>query len=259
MNLGERIYQMRTTRNMSQGDLADKLNVSRQSISKWENNMSVPDLEKIVLLSNIFQVSLDELVKGEEPSTVLVAEKPVNTSNKIAGTILLCMAFLLSLVFLLLSAEFALYILVLPFLVSGIICFVVKKYTGLWCAWSVLFILDIIFRFMTGMFGVMNIQQMRNMVIGLLTGSYSFGYIFIIIYLIIKIALVLITAKKVSVRKNMKIFWSCAVGFLIVQMVINVLPYLRNYQHLFTGLLSLGVGYVFVHMILEWIGFLLLL
>ena len=172
MNLGERIYQMRTTRNMSQGDLADKLNVSRQSISKWENNMSVPDLEKIVLLSNIFQVSLDELVKGEEPGKALVVEKPVNTSNKIAGAILLCMAFLLSLVFLLLRAEFALYILVLPFLVSGIICFAVKKYTGLWCAWSVLCILDIIFRFMTGIFGVMNIQQMRNMIRGLLTGSF---------------------------------------------------------------------------------------
>ena len=48
MNLGERIYKLRTEKNLSQGDLADLLDVSRQSISKWENNSSVPELEKIV-------------------------------------------------------------------------------------------------------------------------------------------------------------------------------------------------------------------
>ena len=64
MSLGETIYKLRTKYNLSQGDLADKLSVSRQSVSKWENNTSVPDLDKIIKLSEIFDVSLDELVKG---------------------------------------------------------------------------------------------------------------------------------------------------------------------------------------------------
>ena len=66
MNLGERIYIFRTERKMSQDELARRIKVSRQSISKWENNLAVPDLNKIVKLSEELQVTLDELVKGEE-------------------------------------------------------------------------------------------------------------------------------------------------------------------------------------------------
>ena len=65
MSLGERIYKLRTEKNLSQGDLAERLEVSRQSVSKWENNNAVPDLEKIIALSEIFEISLDELVKGK--------------------------------------------------------------------------------------------------------------------------------------------------------------------------------------------------
>ena len=56
MRLGETIYKLRTEKNLSQGDLAEMLDVSRQSISKWENNSAVPDLEKIIKLSEIFKV-----------------------------------------------------------------------------------------------------------------------------------------------------------------------------------------------------------
>ena len=65
MNLGETIYNLRKEKKLSQGDLAEQLSVSRQSVSKWENNSAVPDLDKLVKLSTIFGVSLDELVKGE--------------------------------------------------------------------------------------------------------------------------------------------------------------------------------------------------
>ena len=64
-NLGERLYELRTKHEMSQGDLAEKLDVSRQTISKWENNMSIPELDKIISLSNVFDVTVDYLVKGE--------------------------------------------------------------------------------------------------------------------------------------------------------------------------------------------------
>lgn len=66
MNLGETIYRLRTKQNMSQGDLADVLDVSRQSVSKWENNSATPDLDKLIKMSDLFQVSLDELV-GRPP------------------------------------------------------------------------------------------------------------------------------------------------------------------------------------------------
>ena len=65
MSLGENINRLRTGKNMSQGDLAEELEVSRQSISKWETDGAVPELDKLVRLSELFGVSLDELVMGE--------------------------------------------------------------------------------------------------------------------------------------------------------------------------------------------------
>lgn len=56
MSLGETIHRLRTEQNLSQDGLADALGVSRQSISKWETNRSVPDLDKLVKLSGVFGV-----------------------------------------------------------------------------------------------------------------------------------------------------------------------------------------------------------
>lgn len=67
MNIGERIYELRQMHNMSQGDLADALDVSRQSISKWENNSATPELGKLVQICEYFEISLDELVRGKVP------------------------------------------------------------------------------------------------------------------------------------------------------------------------------------------------
>ena len=61
MSLGETIYRLRTEKSLSQGDLAEMLDVSRQSISKWENNSAVPDLDKLLKLSELFELTLDEL------------------------------------------------------------------------------------------------------------------------------------------------------------------------------------------------------
>ncbi len=65
MDLGNRIKAEREKLNMSQDDLAQKMNISRQAISKWETGTSYPDIEKILRLSEIFNLSLDELVKGD--------------------------------------------------------------------------------------------------------------------------------------------------------------------------------------------------
>lgn len=73
MTLGEKILSLRTARDMSQDDLAEKLEVSRQSVSKWETGQSTPDLDKIIRLADLFGVSVDELVRsGEAPRTQVV-------------------------------------------------------------------------------------------------------------------------------------------------------------------------------------------
>ena len=77
MNIGENIYKLRTEKNMSQTDLANALEVSRQSVSKWENNSAVPDLERIVNMSRIFEVTLDELVFGKSSKIKSETEKEV--------------------------------------------------------------------------------------------------------------------------------------------------------------------------------------
>ena len=69
MTLGEKISALRNQHEMSQGDLAEKMNVSRQSISKWETDTSVPELDKLIQLSEVFHITLDELVKGDVPPT----------------------------------------------------------------------------------------------------------------------------------------------------------------------------------------------
>lgn len=68
MTLGARITALRTARGLSQSDLAEKLEVSRQSVSKWETDASVPELDKLVKMAALFAVTLDELVTGAAPS-----------------------------------------------------------------------------------------------------------------------------------------------------------------------------------------------
>lgn len=65
MTLGDKISVLRRQHGWSQEALAEKLNISRQSISKWESNASVPDLDKIIRLSEIFQISTDYLLKED--------------------------------------------------------------------------------------------------------------------------------------------------------------------------------------------------
>jgi transcriptional regulator with XRE-family HTH domain len=66
MDLGNRIKEARERLNLSQDELAEKMAISRQAISKWETGKSYPDIEKILKLSDIFNLSLDELVKGDK-------------------------------------------------------------------------------------------------------------------------------------------------------------------------------------------------
>lgn len=67
MNIADRIQNLRKSRGISQEELADKIGVSRQAVSKWESKQSTPDIEKIILLSDYFETTTNYLLKGIEP------------------------------------------------------------------------------------------------------------------------------------------------------------------------------------------------
>lgn len=84
MTIGEKIAQLRTDANISQEELAEKIDVSRQSVSKWEMNQAMPQIDKILVLCELFHISADELLRDE------IALKRRNskerTANKYFGT-----------------------------------------------------------------------------------------------------------------------------------------------------------------------------
>jgi len=67
MTIADRIQSLRKTKGMSQEELADAVGVSRQAVSKWESEQATPDLDKVVIMSDIFEVTTDYLLKGIEP------------------------------------------------------------------------------------------------------------------------------------------------------------------------------------------------
>ena len=77
MNMADRIQYLRKTNGISQEELADKLGVSRQAVSKWESEQSLPDLGKIITMSDYFEVITDYILKGIEP----VADKEQKSSE----------------------------------------------------------------------------------------------------------------------------------------------------------------------------------
>lgn len=75
MTMADRIQHLRKSRGMSQEELADKMGVSRQAVSKWESEQSSPDIEKLIMLSDYFNVTTDYLLKGTEPLAAAAVEK----------------------------------------------------------------------------------------------------------------------------------------------------------------------------------------
>ena len=135
MTLGQNIARLRAQKNLSQGDLADALEVSRQSVSKWETDASIPELDKLLRLAELFGVTLDELVKGEsaqpeaargeapdkESAGAYTAAAPAarRETRQIVGTILLCFGALIGILIMLFAGTLAGFILALPLFVCG--------------------------------------------------------------------------------------------------------------------------------------------
>ena len=81
MKLGQNIKRLRKEKGISQEALADAIGVSRQAVSKWETDVSVPELEKLLKLSELFGVTLDELVGYEDDESLELLTQYLNESG----------------------------------------------------------------------------------------------------------------------------------------------------------------------------------
>ncbi len=103
MTIGDRLLKLRRERNLSQEDLANELDVSRQTISKWETNQSMPDFDKIVPLCNYFGITTDELLTGSKD---IVEEQAKDVKSNFARNIAIAvMLYILSIVAIILCAA----------------------------------------------------------------------------------------------------------------------------------------------------------
>lgn len=148
MTLGSHIAALRAARGLSQAELAEQLEVSRQSVSKWETDASVPELDKLTHLSQIFGVTLDELVTGaasksDAPRQAAHTPEPARDVSRqplrvTVGSALLLFGALLALIFSLQGNQLRVVIMVaLPFLSCGMVCMLFLELLPLWCGWCV--------------------------------------------------------------------------------------------------------------------------
>ena len=139
MNLGETIYRLRTGRGMSQDALAGALDVSRQSVSKWENNAAVPELDKLIKLSEVFGVTLDELVGRDAPAPTPPAAPPPQSPPpyRTIGAILLGFGLLTTLLLSILLGFVIGIFCGLPFTIVGSILLSTSKEPLFHAAWGV--------------------------------------------------------------------------------------------------------------------------
>ena len=93
MEIGKKLKDARMRSGFTQESVAEKVNVSRQTISNWENEKSYPDIISVIELSNLYSISLDELLKGDEKMMEHLEESTnvVKSTRKLIGAILLNM------------------------------------------------------------------------------------------------------------------------------------------------------------------------
>ena len=89
MDFGQQIKKVRTDHKLTQEEMANKLNVSRQTVSSWENNRNLPDLELVVQIAEKFNLSVDELLTGENLKDKLVKDGREVTKQRLNRNIYL--------------------------------------------------------------------------------------------------------------------------------------------------------------------------
>ncbi|MCI8568195.1 MAG: helix-turn-helix transcriptional regulator [Bacilli bacterium] len=83
MSVGQKLLDLRKSKQLSQEEVAEKLNVTRQTISKWETDQSMPDFDKIVPLCKLYEISADELLTGKKSNEIEVTQVENTNENEI--------------------------------------------------------------------------------------------------------------------------------------------------------------------------------
>ena len=96
--LSEKLYKLRKNSGLSQEQLAEQLNVSRQAISKWEQGTATPESEKLISISNYFDVTVDYLLKEDTEDTMNTTAEVVEEKTKMMAGIVICIAGIVSMV-----------------------------------------------------------------------------------------------------------------------------------------------------------------
>ena len=96
--LSEKLYKLRKNSGLSQEQLAEQLNVSRQAISKWESGTAVPESEKLITISNYFGVSVDYLLKDDEEDKAKATVSVMEEKPRMIAGIIICIAGIISMV-----------------------------------------------------------------------------------------------------------------------------------------------------------------
>ena len=119
MEIGKKLKNARIEAGLTQEKAAEKIDVSRQTISNWENEKSYPDIISVIALSDLYSVSLDELLKGDQKMAEYLEEstKIVKSNKKLAGAILLNIILMILLIALNMLLPEGTYYLVIVFCV----------------------------------------------------------------------------------------------------------------------------------------------
>ncbi len=238
MTLGNRITTLRNTHHMSQGDLAERLNVSRQSVSKWETDTSVPDLDKLITLSEIFGITLDELVKGPQTEENVSNAKPEHTTEtdpttagttgtdctytaagttdtnythtapapaisdtqRTIGFILITVGLLGTVLGLVLTSN--LLLLTLPLVLFGILCLTIKRHAGLVIGWIILIPGFFIIPYMFGFTPLSILHMFRHLGNDLSYAFTNVSVILALIYWICVLVMAILTWRAIHKKKH---------------------------------------------------------
>ena len=123
MTFGERLYKLRQQANLSQEEFAEIMDVSRQSISKWENDKAYPEMTRLVYMSDFFQVSLDYLMRGVEAEEQKNSKADEKMEYKAKSLIMIWNTFITNLTGMQKVMFIGFYILLSVFLICMIVAF----------------------------------------------------------------------------------------------------------------------------------------
>ena len=96
--LAEKLYKLRKNSGLSQEQLAEQLNVSRQAISKWESGTAIPESEKLIAISNYFDISVDYLLKDSKEDENLITYGETKEKSKMVVGIVICITGIIAMI-----------------------------------------------------------------------------------------------------------------------------------------------------------------